>query len=262
MKRDAIGTINLPAANGKLAPYHVREPKALDKPRRAFTRIAYAAAHVVADPLSTREPWPEIAVDWDATIAYRRHLWSWGLGVAEAMDTAQRGMGMDWTASLELIRRTLEAARDVPAALVGCGAGTDHLATAPDHPQVLDAHSLRLIGHTFNTGRRCAQCQRRTAADEDRSAAGDQSRRWCCRTGARRTMSSSGAAEASGSTLITNRNNSMPMMCDMASCSRSSWSGPATTGSSAPAAIRRKPSRSMPATSSLVMAPRIRASSD
>jgi hypothetical protein len=66
-------------------------------------------------------------VDWDATIAYRRHLWSLGLGVAEAMDTAQRGMGLDWPTSLELIRRTLDAAQDVPGALVASGCGTDHL---------------------------------------------------------------------------------------------------------------------------------------
>ena len=131
MKRDAIEMINLPAADGTLAPYHVREPRMFDRPARAFTRIAYAAAHVVADPWSAREPWLDAAVDWDATIAYRRHLWSWGLGVAEAMDTAQRGMGMDWAGSLELIRRTLDAARDVPGARVGSGAGTDHLAPDP-----------------------------------------------------------------------------------------------------------------------------------
>jgi hypothetical protein len=131
MKRDAIQTIELPLAGRKLAPYRVREPRRFEKPSRPFTRIAYAAAHVVADPWSAREPWLEAAVDWDATIAFRRHLWSWGLGVAEAMDTAQRGMGMDWPASLELIRRTLEAARGVPGAVVGCGAGTDHLAPEP-----------------------------------------------------------------------------------------------------------------------------------
>ena len=131
MKRDAIETINLPAANRKLEAYPVREPRKFDRPAKPFTRIAYAAAHVVADPWSTREPWLEAAVDWDATIAFRRHLWSWGLGVAEAMDTAQRGMGMDWPASLELIRRTLEAAKGVRGAVVGCGAGTDHLEPDP-----------------------------------------------------------------------------------------------------------------------------------
>ena len=93
----------------------------------AFKRIAYSAAHVVADPRAAIDPWLQCAVDWDATIAYRQHLWSLGLGVAEAMDTAQRGMGLDWPTSLELIQRSLAAARDVPGALIACGCGTDHL---------------------------------------------------------------------------------------------------------------------------------------
>ena len=93
-----------------------------------LTRIAYSAAHVVADPRAAIDPWLQSAVDWDATIAYRRHIWSLGLGVAEAMDTAQRGMGLDWPTSLELIRRSLDAARDTPGALLACGCGTDHLA--------------------------------------------------------------------------------------------------------------------------------------
>jgi hypothetical protein len=131
MRRDAIVTIRLPVEGRTLETYQVREPRRFERPARPFTRIAYAAAHVVADPWSARDPWLEAAVDWDATIAFRRHLWSWGLGVAEAMDTAQRGMGMDWASSLELIRRTLEAARSVPGAVVGCGAGTDHLAPDP-----------------------------------------------------------------------------------------------------------------------------------
>ena len=63
------------------------------------------------------DPWLDTAIDWDATIAFRRHLWSLGLGVAEAMDTAQRGMGLDWPTSLELIRRSLDAAKDFPGAL-------------------------------------------------------------------------------------------------------------------------------------------------
>ncbi|HET9663066.1 MAG TPA: dihydrodipicolinate synthase family protein [Burkholderiales bacterium] len=132
MKRDAIHTIALPISGGKLDAYQVREPRRFARPSRPFTRIAYAAAHVVADPLSAREPWLDAAVDWDATIAFRRHLWSWGLGVAEAMDTAQRGMGMDWPNSLELIRRTLDAAKDVPGTRVGSGAGTDQLPPDPD----------------------------------------------------------------------------------------------------------------------------------
>jgi hypothetical protein len=97
-----------------------------------MNRVAYAAAHVVADPLADADPWLDAAIDWDATIAFRRHLWSLGLGVAEAMDTAQRGMGLDWPASLELIRRSLDAAKATPGALIACGVGTDHLAPSPD----------------------------------------------------------------------------------------------------------------------------------
>ena len=88
-------------------------------------------AHVVADPRAAADPWLEAAVDWEATLAFRRHLWRLGLGVAEAMDTAQRGMGLDWPASLELIRRTVAESRTVAGAAVVCGAGTDHLAPAP-----------------------------------------------------------------------------------------------------------------------------------
>jgi hypothetical protein len=77
-------------------------------------------------------PWLDSAIDWERTIAFRRHLWSLGLGVAEAMDTAQRGMGVDWPTSLELIRRSLEAREIFPGALVGCGAGTDHLEPSAD----------------------------------------------------------------------------------------------------------------------------------
>ncbi len=86
---------------------------------------------MVADPLAEVDPWLAPAIDWDRTIAYRRYLWSLGLGVAESMDTAQRGMGLDWGNSLELIRRSLEAARAVPGAVIACGAGTDHIAPGP-----------------------------------------------------------------------------------------------------------------------------------
>ena len=125
-------TLLLPTAQGTLAPYTLRgNTPARPAPGVAFNRIAYSAAHVVADPLATVDPWLTAAIDWDTTIAYRRHLWSLGLGVAEAMDTAQRGMGLDWPTSLELIRRSLDAAKDFTAqggtALVASGCGTDHL---------------------------------------------------------------------------------------------------------------------------------------
>ena len=128
MKRDILLTLKLPTADGALEDYAVREPRRFERPSRPFTRKALAAAHVVADPLSAKEPWFEAAIDWDATLAYRRHLWSWGLGVAEAMDTAQRGMGLDWSNSLELIRRSVAEARNIKGAFVASGAGTDHLA--------------------------------------------------------------------------------------------------------------------------------------
>jgi hypothetical protein len=122
-------TLKLPSAGGKLETYTLRGTSPV-KPAKGvkFNRIAYSAAHVVSDPLAAVDPWLQCAVDWDATIAYRQYLWSLGLGVAEAMDTAQRGMGMDWPTSLELIRRSVDAARDVPGALVASGCGTDHLA--------------------------------------------------------------------------------------------------------------------------------------
>jgi hypothetical protein len=100
--------LNLPTASGCLENYKLRGSVPLKpKSRMPFNRIAYSAAHVVSDPLASVDPWLQCAVDWDTTIDYRRHLWSLGLGVAEAMDTAQRGMGLDWPTSLELIRRTL-----------------------------------------------------------------------------------------------------------------------------------------------------------
>jgi hypothetical protein len=126
-------TIKLPTVNGGLAAYRTRPPRAFAQRRnRPFTRVAYAAAHVVADPLADADPWLDAAIDWGATIAFRRHLWDLGLGVAEAMDTAQRGMGLDWPSSLELIRRSLDAAAGSPGALIACGAGTDHLAPSRD----------------------------------------------------------------------------------------------------------------------------------
>src|SRR5262245_24136909 len=76
-----------------------------------LNRVAFSAAHVVADPHADVDPWLSAAVDWDKTIAFREHVWDLGLGVAEAMDTAQRGMGLDWPTSLELITRSVAAAR-------------------------------------------------------------------------------------------------------------------------------------------------------
>jgi hypothetical protein len=122
----------LPTGSGGLEPYATGAPRAFPRATPPFPRIALAAAHVVADPLAEHDPWLDAAIDWDRTIAYRRYLWSLGLGVAEAMDTAQRGMGLDWPTAKALIGRSLSAMRDVPGAVMASGAGTDHLAPAPD----------------------------------------------------------------------------------------------------------------------------------
>jgi hypothetical protein len=129
--------INLPVAGGRIETFRTRAPRNFPERQSVpFNRIAYSAAHVVGDPLADKDPWIDAAVDWDKTIAYRRHLWGLGLGVAEAMDTAQRGMGLDWPTSLELIRRSVSAAKARGDALVFSGAGTDHL--APDAARSID----------------------------------------------------------------------------------------------------------------------------
>ncbi len=134
----------LPTDGGGLETYKLSEPRDFSNGAvGALPRIAYSAAHVVSDPLSDSDPWLDTAVDWDATIEFRRHIWSLGLGVAEAMDTAQRGMGMDWQASLELIKRSVAAAEDFGSgALVACGVGTDHIDPDPSLSidEIIDAY--------------------------------------------------------------------------------------------------------------------------
>ncbi|WP_027669063.1 dihydrodipicolinate synthase family protein [Rhizobium leguminosarum] len=126
-------TINLPL-DGKIVPYTLTgTPIALAKrDAKAFPRIAFAAAHVVADPLADNDPWLTPAIDWERTLAFRHRLWDLGLGVAEAMDTAQRGMGLGWPEARDLIRRALSEAAGRKDALIACGAGTDHLTPGPD----------------------------------------------------------------------------------------------------------------------------------
>lgn len=121
--------LTLPTRDNRLAPYRLAgTPLERRAPRVPLSRTAFAAAHVVSDPLSERDPWDtRPAVDWDATLAFRQGLWDQGLGLAEAMDTAQRGMGVDWPTARELIERTMAAARaHLMRPRVACGAGTDH----------------------------------------------------------------------------------------------------------------------------------------
>jgi hypothetical protein len=123
--------ITLPTADGELEEYAVAGTPVTAAPARGWNRVAYSAAHVVAVPLADNDPWLDESVDWGRTIAYRHHLWDLGLGVAEAMDTAQRGMGLSWTGAQELMRRSLQAARGRDGALIACGVGTDHLIPGP-----------------------------------------------------------------------------------------------------------------------------------
>jgi Protein of unknown function (DUF993) len=126
-----MASIMLPQ-NGALVPFELSAPRQFAVASRPFPRMAYAAAHVVADPLEEQDPWLDTRIDWDRTIAFRKYLWSLGLGVAEAMDTAQRGAGLNWNSARRLIGQSLAAMRDVPSAIMAAGAGTDHLAPGPD----------------------------------------------------------------------------------------------------------------------------------
>jgi hypothetical protein len=135
--------LRLPTADRGVATYRMGAPSAFpDKASGPFNRTAFAAAHIVSDPLAEHDPWLTASIDWDATIAYRRHLWRLGFSVAEAMDTAQRGMGLDWPNALELIRRSAAAAKADGHRMLASGAGTDHLdpASAKNVDDVIRAY--------------------------------------------------------------------------------------------------------------------------
>ncbi|WP_428687182.1 dihydrodipicolinate synthase family protein [Roseibium sp.] len=122
--------LTLPTTDNRLEPYRLTgEALTPRAPRVPLTRTAFAAAHVVSDPLRERDPWVgSPAVDWDNTLKFRHWLWDQGLGLAEAMDTAQRGMGVDWPTAKELIERTMKEAKAHPMKpRVACGAGTDQV---------------------------------------------------------------------------------------------------------------------------------------
>ena len=129
-----MATLSLPGIDRKLSSYTTGEPIRFPSKEEiaSFNRVAFAAAHVVADPLANNDPWIDPAIDWERTIAFRHYLWDLGLGVGEAMDTAQRGMGLDWNGAQELIRRALDAAKSRPGVKIACGCGTDHIAPGPD----------------------------------------------------------------------------------------------------------------------------------
>lgn len=128
--------ISLPSADGSVERYALTGVPVDPVANPRFSRVAYAAAHVVADPLAMTNPWSKPEIDWERTMAFRHHLWRLGFRVAEAMDTAQRGMGLDWSSARELIRRSITEARTVEGADLASGAGTDQL--APQAARSLD----------------------------------------------------------------------------------------------------------------------------
>jgi hypothetical protein len=139
--------IVLPAASGQFDTYTLTGDPISGAPAGAtFNRIAYSAAHVVADPHRSGELNQPAALDWPRTIEYRRYLIGQGLGIAEAMDTAQRGMGLSWEIALELVQRTMAETRDMPQALIASGCGTDHLSAhaVTSCDDVIRAYAMQL----------------------------------------------------------------------------------------------------------------------
>lgn len=153
LRRPGRRFLLLPVPGGALESYEIKGPHDWPRPdARPSSRVAYAAAHVVADPLAG--PFPA-ALDWDTTLTYRRHLWGYGMRVADAMDTAQRNMGLDWEAARELIRRSAAEAKAFgdPYDLLACGAGTDHAPEARSLDAVAAAYEEQ-VGVVEDTGAR------------------------------------------------------------------------------------------------------------
>ncbi|HEV7320417.1 MAG TPA: dihydrodipicolinate synthase family protein [Ensifer sp.] len=165
-------SLTLPRQDGSLEHFRLTGTP-IERPLTppTFNRIAYAAAHVVSDPLADLDPWGNPAIDWEATMAFRHHLWSLGFKIAEAMDTAQRGMGLAWPGAQQLIRRSISEARQVPGADLACGAGTDHL--APTDARSLDdviAAYEEQVGFVEGEGGRAIMMASRALARVARSA--------------------------------------------------------------------------------------------
>ncbi len=130
-------SIKLPTSAGKLESYELSgTPLRVGKGTRRFNRVAFAAAHIVVDPLKGGDPSASPILDWDRTLAFRHHLLDLGFGIAEAMDTAQRGMGLDWPGAHELIRQSLGSTRGRKDAMIFSGCGTEQL--APEEARTLD----------------------------------------------------------------------------------------------------------------------------
>jgi hypothetical protein len=144
LRRPGRRFLLLPVPGGALESYELKGPGDWPRPdARPSSRVAYATAHVVADPLAGPSP---AALDWDTTLAYRRHLWSYGMRVADAMDAAQRNAGLDWEVAHELIRRSAAEAKAFgdPYDLLACGAGTDHAPEAGSLDAVAAAYEEQI----------------------------------------------------------------------------------------------------------------------
>ncbi|KIQ00869.1 hypothetical protein RU07_16425 [Agrobacterium tumefaciens] len=160
--------LKLPKDDRSIETYRLSgTPIALEKRQPSdFNRVAYAAAHVVADPFADNDPWLTPAIDWEGTLRFRHRLWDLGLGVAEAMDTAQRGMGLGWPQAQELISRSLKEASTRKDALIACGVGTDHLTgTEYSLNQIVDAYLEQLDFVQGEGGRVILMASRALAAN-------------------------------------------------------------------------------------------------
>jgi hypothetical protein len=166
-----LTALAIPGAGGSWRTVELSEPRAWpEHPGPYRSRVAFAAAHVVADPFGENVPGAPAVIDWDSTLAFRRNLFRYGLGVAEAMDTAQRNMGLDWPAVQELVRRSAAQAKE-SGARIASGAGTDHRGELSSVPEVVDAY-LEQIDFVQGTGSQVIvmasrQLARLAAAAED-----------------------------------------------------------------------------------------------
>ena len=158
-------TLTIPLEDGSLTRHSLGEPVHFGRPTdRLKSRRAFAAAHVVADPFAENTQASGANVDWDATLAIRRHLWSWGLSVADAMDTAQRGMGLDWAATRELIVRSVTEAQ-AEGGDIACGANTDQLPPGPaSADQIVDAYHEQIDLIESHGGQAVVMASRHLAA--------------------------------------------------------------------------------------------------
>ena len=145
MTATALDTVTLIGADGTTSRASLGAAPDLRRPTAPLrSRVAYAAAHVIPKPWADNVPGAPAELDWDATLAFRRHVYSWGLGVADAMDTAQRNMGLDAAATRELITRSAEVAREVGGNLVA-GVNTDHVADEViSLDEIIDAYAEQL----------------------------------------------------------------------------------------------------------------------